>query len=281
MTIKNYSPLRYPGGKAKLIDTFKNTIEKNNFESITYIEPFAGGSNIALALLIDNYVSNIIINDIDKSIYCFWTSILKHTNKFIKKIEECDITLKEREKQKNIFLNTKQYSEFDIGFALFFLNRTNYSGIIKAGPIGGINQFGKYKINARFNKEELIKKISIIADYKDRILVTNEDSIQIIDYIKHLNNCLVYFDPPYYQQGKNLYTNFYQHSDHVALSENIKSLNIPWILTYDNIKEIKTLYADYNMSEFLINYSAYKHTTGKEVMFFNNIQLPPTNYLSI
>lgn len=268
---KLYSPLRYPGGKAKLVPFFKKLLQENNLEGGTYIEPFAGGANVALSLLIDGYVSKIVINDIDKSIYSFWYSILHNTHDFIKKILHSRISIAEWKRQKKILEEPNNCSELDLGFAAFFLNRTNFSGVLQAGPIGGFKQKGNYKINARFNKELLIEKIQLISSYKNSIEVTCKDALKVIDSIKEMSKCIVYFDPPYYLQGKKLYTNFYQHSDHELLADSIKTLSVPIIVTYDNVEQIKSLYKDLETKEYVIHYSAKKHTTASEVMFLNNI----------
>lgn len=270
LTIR-YSPLRYPGGKSKLTNTFKKLIEDNKLESITYVEPFAGGANVALSLLIDGYVSNIIINDIDKAVYSFWFSVLNNTTKLIDKIYNCSIGINEWHRQKQIISNP-QNSELELGFALLFLNRTNFSGIINAGPIGGIEQNKEYKINARFNKIDIISKIKTISKFKDRIVLLNLDALNLIETINNnIGACLIYFDPPYYKQGKKLYTNFYNANDHRVLSDSIKQLNVPLVITYDNVEDIKNLYTDFQSREFLINYSANNHTMGKEILFYNNI----------
>lgn len=266
-----YSPLRYPGGKARLTNVFKDLIEENSLESITYVEPFAGGSNIALSLLIDGYVSNIVINDLDKSIFSFWSAILNNTTKLIDKIHGCKIDINEWNKQKEIMANPRS-SILDLGFALLFLNRTNFSGIINAGPIGGMEQKGDYKINARFNKIDIINKIKTIAKFKERITLLNLDALDLIGSVKRdIGDCLIYFDPPYYKQGKNLYTNFYQANDHEILANNIRDFDVPVVITYDNVEAIRRLYSDFNSREFLINYSANNHTMGKEILFYNNI----------
>ncbi len=268
---KTYSPLRYPGGKVKLVPFFKKLLQENHLIGTTYVEPFAGGANVALSLLIDGYVSKIIINDVDKSIYAFWYSILKNTDEFIKKIQHFRISITEWKRQKSILENPQKYSELELGFAAFFLNRTNFSGVLQAGPIGGLQQKGTYKINARFNKKLLIEKIRLIASYKHSILVTCKDALDVINFIRKIPKCLVYFDPPYYVQGKKLYTNFYQHSDHAKLAASIQKLTIPLVITYDNVEQIKALYNNLETKEFIIHYSAKRHTTASEVMFLNNI----------
>ena len=83
-----YSPLRYPGGKGKLTDFFHAIIEENNLSDGYYVEPYAGGASVALSLLFNEYVSKIIINDFDRSIYAFWFSVLNETRKL------CELILK-------------------------------------------------------------------------------------------------------------------------------------------------------------------------------------------
>lgn len=276
---KLYSPLRYPGGKIKLVPFFKKLIEENLLRGTTYIEPFAGGANVALSLLIEKYVSKIIINDIDKSIFAFWSSILHQTDAFISKIHDCNISLEEWKKQKEILNHPTDYSELDLGFAAFFLNRTNFSGVIKAGPIGGFSQKGTYKLDARFNKQNLIAKIKLIAAYKKDITVTCQDALSIVDSLVNKTNCLIYLDPPYYMQGKRLYMNFYQHENHAQLADHIKELKMPLIITYDNVAPIKELYQNLETKEFIINYSAKNHTATSEVMFLNNLPIRSRHFL--
>ena len=163
MKSNNYSPLRYPGGKSRLIDFIKSIIDQNSLKGGTYIEPFSGGAAIALALAIDGYMERIVINDYDRSIYAFWYSILHHTDAFIDKIRNTSLSIEEWHIQRAIQQNKQNVNLFDLGFSTFFLNRTNRSGVLKAGVIGGLNQTGSYKIDARYNKEQLTERIQLIA----------------------------------------------------------------------------------------------------------------------
>ena len=155
--LKNYSPLRYPGGKSKLAPFVSLVIKKANLHNPIYIEPFAGGAGTALELLFDGTVSEIVINDYDKAIYSMWKAILTNTRKFIKMIQDTPINDAEWRKQKNIYNTQNKKYSLELGFAAFYLNRTNRSGILSAGPIGGHDQTGNYLIDARFNKDDLIK----------------------------------------------------------------------------------------------------------------------------
>ena len=276
--IRICSPLRYPGGKNKLSKFVAEICVKNNINGC-YVEPYAGGASVALYLLLEGYVSNIVINDIDRSIYAFWHSVLKNTRSLCNLIEQTEVTIETWKQCKEIQKNKKQAKLLDLGFSTFFLNRTNISGIIDAGVIGGISQAGTYKIDCRFNKTELIKRIKTIAKLKIHIELFNVDALDLIDVIqKRAENksVIFYFDPPYYLKGPSLYLNSYTHQDHIAVSKKILGIkNIHWIVSYDNVPEIKQIYSKANMIEYFLHYTAIGIRKGSEVLFYSpNLQLP-------
>lgn len=271
-----YSPLRYPGGKGKILSFMIDLIKLNKLENIEYVEPYAGGAAVALGLLINGFVNKIHINDSDKAIHAFWYSILNYTELFIKKIISTPITVEEWRNQKNIYNNIDQYSILEVGFSAFFLNRCNRSGVLKGGLIGGYEQKGNWKIDARFNKQDLIKRIERIALYKDKIKLYNEDTAELLENNKEtFKNCILYLDPPYYEKGYQLYKNHYKPRDHERISALVKELNCYWVVSYDNVKPIVALYKNIKKRVFNISYSAGKNRSGKEVMFFSkNLKVP-------
>lgn len=274
------SPLRYPGGKAAIFDMVSKIIIDNGLEDGDYAEPYAGGAGLALALLFDDLVNEIHLNDIDRSIWCFWNAILNQTDDFIKKIEKTEVTMDEWYKQRHIQQNKDQFDDIELAFSSFFLNRTNRSGIIlKAGVIGGLKQDGKYKLDCRFNKIGLIGRINKISQYRHRINLYNQDAVEFINKTNELlpEKSLYCIDPPYYMKGSTLYTNFYQPEDHQELANTILALKRPWILTYDNAKEIQELYPAQPQYRFALNYSAAKKRKGTELLITNtNIEINPT-----
>ncbi|WP_341770351.1 DNA adenine methylase [Aureibacillus halotolerans] len=267
----NPSPLRYPGGKFKIYKYISKLVRQNNCSS--YIEPFAGGSAISLALLFNGIVNRVIINDYDYSIYCFWESILNETEAFIKLIEDTPVTVEEWHNQKLIREKIYDHSPLKVGFSTFFLNRVNRSGIIdKAGPIGGMSQLGNYPIDCRFNKEDLIKKIKKISKYRHAIRLFNQDAMDFIEYeIIKTRNSFTFFDPPYYKKGRGLYTNFYTHGDHENLAKTITQLmkNRKWIVTYDTANEIRELYSKFDQITFSLSYTLQEKKNMPEFMFFS------------
>jgi DNA adenine methylase len=273
------SPLRYPGGKAVLSTFLKDVLIQNNIKG-TYCEAYAGGAGAALELLFSKKVSKIILNDADYHIYAFWRSILHDTERFIAAIKSCRISIGMWERQREIYDNSKKYNRFEVGFSTFFLNRCNRGGILPgAGPIGGIKQEGKYLINARFNKGNLISRIQKIAASKSSIQVKNLDALEFLQNIRDNedpHSTFIYLDPPYFQQGKNLYLNFYDKADHQSIEEFLRNLhNFKWLVSYDNVPEIKNIYEEYRLFPFDLNYSVQITKKGKELIIFSgNLVLP-------
>lgn len=275
------SPFRYPGGKTKLKNYLVKLLSINNIDG-TYIEPYAGGAGAALSLLFNENISEIVINDIDISIYSLWHSILYQHEELCDKILSTPITMDEWQRQK--LIQEKKYScnLLDLGFSTLFLNRTNRSGIIKAGVIGGYEQSGDYKMDCRFNKDDIINKIVKISNRADQIHLYNLDCVDFLNEIADKfdrNNSLVYLDPPYYNKGRALYTNFYTHDDHINLSNYVvNNLYYPWIMSYDDVQEIRKIYGiqhNLKIKDYSLYHSAGKMRKGREIMIYsNNIIIP-------
>lgn len=279
ITNKSVSPLRYPGGKTKLASFLSHTLSLNNMQNVIFCEPFAGGAGLSLKLLIEGKVESIILNDFDQGVYSFWHAVFFDTKQLINRITEIEISLKERERCKNVLFEhsnsgkTSGYN-FDLGVATFFLNRVNVSGIIKGGAIGGIKQEGKFKIDDRFGKIGLIDKILTLSRLHKNVQLYNLDVVPFIELLSskykiNKENLFIFLDPPYFKQGKNLYSKFFYKQDHLRLASAIKNKLIDsyWILTYDNEQEILDLYKDFNPKKFCLQYSANAKITATELMF--------------
>lgn len=267
----SYSPLRYPGGKQILFPTLRHIIELNGFSGGVYVEPYAGGAGAALGLLFGEHVDKLVLNDADPAIYSFWKSILTSTDAFLKLLRECPLSIDEWRRQKAIYSKPQKASVLKLGFAAFYLNRCNRSGIIaNAGVIGGVDQKGTWKIDARFNRAELERRIKRIAGYADRIDIYNMDAIEFLE--THINipgratESFVYLDPPYFVKGSQLYLSYYSPKDHGALSSYLqKKAKFTWVLTYDDAIEIRNLYSNLTIIPFNLRYSASTSRTGSEV----------------
>lgn len=280
MNLVNYSPLRYPGGKSKIAPLIRLIIEKTGDSGITYIEPFAGGAGVALSLLIEGSVDQIVINDYDKAIYSFWRALKESSKELMELIEYTPLTIDEWKHQKEIYCtHSKKYS-VELGFAAFYLNRTNRSGILSAGPIGGFSQTGKYRMNARFNRDALISKIRKISNYKSQIIVYNKEIRSFINGIipKYQDHAFVYFDPPYYENGQRLYKNSFSPTDHADIAQTIiNGVRCPWVATYDDVPELRQIYVNFEQRQYNLNYSAANKGKGSEIIIFKSHNLLPSS----
>lgn len=266
------SPLRYPGGKLKIYDKVKTLIETNSLGSKTYIEPFAGGFGLGIGLLSENIIQKAVLNDFDSHIYNFWYSVLNHTEDLVKMIKDTPINIEERDRQKEIYKDNSAGVVKD-GFATLFLNRVNFSGVINGGPIGGLSQCGVYKLDCRFNKNEIAKRIETIALLKERIRLYNYDACELItDHLcDDISESFFNIDPPYVKNGHRLYANFFKEEDHRNLEKIISKYlsKTSWIVTYDDCSLIRDIYKQYHMVGYYIQHNAGVCIQGKEVVITN------------
>lgn len=273
------SPLRYPGGKGMLSNFMKLVICHNGLLDGHYLEPYAGGASIAWSLLFEEYIRHVHINDIDPAVYALWFSVLYQTDALCTMIWDTPVNMRTWRQQRRVLEDFTCHSLLELGFAAFFLNRTNRSGIIRGGVIGGKTQKGAWKIDARFNKQDLVSRIRRIARYRNRITLYNLDAADLLPGLAPTlpPRSLLYLDPPYYKRGSHLYEHNYSHSDHVAISRILTtSTTQPWIVTYDAVPAITRLYRGHRRLRYDLSYSAQGRYCGAEVMFFSNTLCPPS-----
>jgi DNA adenine methylase len=272
------TPLRYPGGKSKLANFIKLLFEENELLDGHYVEPFAGGAGIAFSLLFEEYATHIHINDLNPSVYSFWAAVMDHTDELCRLISDTPVTIEEWRRQQQVQTQQESHTIIEVGFSTFFLNRVNRSGIITGGVIGGVDQTGKWKIDARYNKENLISRIERIARYRSRITIYNLDAKELLrDVIPGLpDKTLVYLDPPYYVKGKALYQNHFIHEDHVSLAEVVKNeIKQNWVVSYDFVPEISNIYQEHRQIDYQLSYSAATRQKGSELMVFDDRLIIP------
>lgn len=268
------SPLRYPGGKTKLYKKIQtiisHSLEKQNG---IYIEPYAGGAGLALKLLYNNDIGSLILNDVDEHIYAFWEACLYHSDALCGMVADCQVNLLEWRRQKEVYKNSSAYTPVEIAFSTLFLNRCNVSGIIEGGPIGGMQQKGRYKIDARFNRVELIRKIKRINQNRDYIRFYHLDAADFLQtVVAHIDveNSFIYLDPPYVKKGYMLYHNAYTQRDHEEIAKVMAKLKQSWVMTYDKCDYILELYKNYRMESMILNYSAGRNKKGTEIMIYSS-----------
>lgn len=261
------TPLRYPGGKSQLAPFVVELLRANDLMDGVYVEPFAGGAGIAWTLLLNGYVSEVWINDIDPSIHAFWHAVLYDTEALCDRIARTAVTMEEWHRQRAVQTQTA-VDLLGLGFSTLFLNRTNRSGILKGGVIGGLRQDSAYTLDCRFNKADLMKKIRRIALYREQVRLTQLDAETFIrSKVRRLpRHTLVNVDPPYYRRGPELYCSFYTHDNHATLAKAVRTMKQPWMLTYDDTPEIRALYDGLPVLHKELNYSAQVKRSAVELL---------------
>lgn len=276
-----FSPLRYPGGKASLTPLLVAILNANGIRDGVYVEPYAGGAGAALGLLLGEHVSRIVINDADLHIYAFWWAILNRTAKFLDLLKKTPLTIREWRKQREIYLHPNRHSRTTSGFATFYLNRCNRSGILaNGGPIGGYDQAGTWKLDARYDRKKLAARIERIALFGERIEVFNLDAVDLLRTTFRRKTAaertFVYLDPPYYKKGSKLYLNVYAHKDHVRLSDVLRrQTQYRWLVSYDDVADIRSIWSDFNQLKFNLSYTAYNRRSGGELLIYNDDLVMP------
>ena len=272
------SPLRYPGGKAAMADLLKQIRSLNGLGNYSIAEPFAGGAGASLSLLYQELAPEVMLNDLDPSIHAFWWAVTERNPQFLRMLANRRVSMAEWRRQRAIYRSTNA-TRLDRGFATFYLNRCNRSGIVmNGGPIGGTEQAGKWKLDARFNKTNLGARCKKVYEYRDRIRLSHGDGIDMIDQVD-IASVFLFVDPPYYVKGQTVYLNALTDQYHARIAEKLNGLGeAPWVLTYDDCPAIRKLYRGWaNIRPFGLRYTASVRRSGKELLITpKHLRVPAT-----
>lgn len=260
------SPLRYPGGKSALYSRLRQMIRDMGMAGCTYVEPYAGGVGAGLSLLVTGQVERVVINDLDPAIYAFWATVQAEPDFLIDRVRKVPLDVNEWRRQREVYVSADTKDLPKLGFATFYLNRTNRSGVLNGGPIGGLNQTGNYKIDARFNRKGLEERLRILSLYSDNLVATSRDGVEVITEYAAKDDTFIYADPPYFEKAGSLYLNAFAAENHEALAGVLNNVaNSHWLLTYDNVPQVAELYAERRRRKFELNYSAHRVVKATEV----------------
>ena len=269
------TPFRYPGSKSSFTGIVKEYVLHNGLKGCKVVEPYAGSAAVTLALVSEGVCSSGVIVERDPLIYSFWKVAFSNPEALIRRIEGSEATLSTWHELRPL-LSYKEPNNGDLvemAFAALFFNRTNFSGVLHSGPIGGQDQSSAYKIDCRFNRKELLLKIQKFSAVSKKIEVCFGDPIDVIKSCSRQTKTLFYIDPPYFIQGRKLYRYYYKLKDHLALSKALQKSKFNWILSYDDHDVIKSLYEGFSQVEKAFQYSTRVAKNENELLI-TNLKIP-------
>jgi DNA adenine methylase len=264
------SPLRYPGGKRKLGPFFARLLANQSLSIETYAEPYAGGAGAGLFLLLEGHIDRLLINDLNPGVAAFWRSVLSSPEEFCRRITDAELSVPNWHTQQAVYQSPSDHSDLDLGFATFYLNRCNRSGILSARPIGGLEQNGRWKIDARYNAGALCRRVQALAEFASHIEVTELSALQFLGRVSRRRGpVLLYVDPPYLTKGEDLYMSSDSWQDQENLSNALSKQRHPWVLTYEVDERVRSLYSSQRCLRYGIAHTAHTQRVGSELMFFS------------
>lgn len=238
---KQVSPLRYPGGKSKVLDLLASYLSE---EKKTFADVYCGGGSVGLSLLLSGVVEHLVMNDLDKGVYAFFHTVLTAPEALIQKIRT---VVPDRELffyyQEMVKKDYEEFPELERAFGFLVVNRLAFSGIWNANPTSNLLQ--------RWNPKVLEKRIWNIWEKREQITLLNEDALKVIEEYYWDETCTLFIDPPYYVAwDKKLYHHCYQEEEHQKLADLLHTLvcgmpaHADILVTYDNHPFIAKLYQE-------------------------------------
>jgi DNA adenine methylase len=275
------SPLRYPGSKVRITELIAGLLERNLLVGSHLYEPFAGGSAVSLALLGNGFVPSATWIERDPMIFAFWKMVKERPEALIERMMSGKVTLAawRRMLPMRAIERPTKANLADLGYAGLFFNRTCFSGIIGAGPIGGLTQNSTYKINCRFNKKELAAMIRECSGIMKKVEIAFGDGVAFLqkECLKMPSHSVVYIDPPYVLNGHKLYRYHFKKSQHEALADAVNDLRVPWLMSYDNHDLIRDLYVG-EQAKFVKTYQSLQGSRFvKEILLLSDDFMLPSS----
>jgi DNA adenine methylase len=275
------SPLRYPGGKRRLVPYLAAALAENNLRPDLFVEPYAGGASVSLELLHLDFAGRAVIGDLDPMVNAFWETVVTDVDWLCEQVESVPLSLSEWERMKK----TRFRSRRSLALACLYLNRTSFNGALhnSAGPIGGRAQTSEYDIGCRFPRARLVGRLRACAELADRIdVVPAQDAMVTVrearERARHDElSAFFYLDPPFWAKSKFLYRRSFTELAHERLADQLHWLQDQFLLSYDPAPEIVDLYTGHTagtVAEIELVYSGSSRSAGTEMVISNLPKLP-------
>ena len=256
--------IRYPGGKSRMRDHITKHLDR--FGSDRYVEPFAGGLGVGLHVI--GGMKESWINDADFNIYAMWHSVIHNHKELIELVSGFSPSVDAFREFKLRLANHKAEDLVQTGFMKMALHQISFSGLGEraGGPQGGVLQ-KENKIGSRWSFPRIKKQITLSHAILKNTQCTCMDFEAVL---KQASGYAIYCDPPYYKRGNDLYAQRFSKEDHLRLAKVLQHKKM-WILSYDNVAKIRSLYAPFaSIEEVAVKYSINNPIQKKELIIYKD-----------
>lgn len=247
-------PLPYIGGKNRLA----NRIVALFPEHTTYVEPFAGGAQVFFRKEPSKVEA---LNDLSHDVVNFFRVCQQHYEELVRYLKFMVVSREWFEQ----LVETKPETLTDIQRAarFLYLAKNCYAGLVRrqsyAWSVTQTNRFNPNRIPEQI--EETHKRLA-------RVQIECLPYEQIIAQYDRPET-LFYLDPPYYKI--KLYRYNLEHEDFVRMAELLRNLKGKFILSLNDVPEVRALFKSFTIRTVELAYTAQKKPGKKfkEVLITN------------
>lgn len=238
-------PLSYIGGKNRAADKIIATFPAHK----TFVEVFAGGAQV----FFHKTPSGVeVLNDIDGEVVTFFRVCQSHFEELVRYMKFIVASREWFELLQSA--DPKTLTDIQRATRFFYLQKNAYAGLIRN------RQYG-YSITepSRFNPGRIPELIEKTHERLARVQIENlpyEDILRRYDR----PTTLFYLDPPYY--GRKLYRFNFENSDFAPLAERLQKLRGMFVLSLNDLPEVRALFHGFRIREIEFVYTAQR-TAGK------------------
>jgi len=249
----------YIGGKRLLSRQIVPMIEA--VPHTLYAEPFVGMGGVFFRRRQSPKAE--VINDRSGDVVNLFRILQRHYPQFIETLKFQITSRREFERLRRIDPIT--LTDLECAARFLYLQRTGFSGKVEGRTFGIDRERG-----SRFN---LLKLAPILEDIHERlagVTIENLDWLAFIDKYDRPGT-LFYCDPPYWGAEDYYGKDLFDRDQFEKMAEHLARIKGRFIMSINNVKEIRELFAAFNIIEADVRYSCGSDNRhiGKELIITN------------
>lgn len=200
--------VKWAGGKGSVVDQLNTLLPAgfDDWEDVTYIEPFVGGGAMLFNVLqTHRNIRRVVINDINPDLIQVYLLVKNNPQYLIDEtaVFQSEYTRRDTAGKKQLFYQSRErYNNGEMddnqrAVLFLFLNHTCYNGLFRVNAHGKFNvPFGRY-VSPGFDNPETIMETHRVLNSVDFNILRPGDYKSVAAHLSLRGRNFVYFDPPY------------------------------------------------------------------------------------